>query len=117
MTKTMVATTVIEDAVQLACRAPSYHNSQPWRWVLDGDHLELFLDPDRLVATDSSGRQAVISCGAVLDHLRVALAAAGIGVNVDRYPNPNDHRHLATIGFSRMRYVTDGHRRRADAIL
>ena len=24
---------IIRVAVQLACRAPSLHNSQPWRWV------------------------------------------------------------------------------------
>ena len=32
---TIVATDVIKDAVLLACRAPSLHNSQPWRWVAD----------------------------------------------------------------------------------
>jgi hypothetical protein len=75
------------------------------------------LDPDRLVDTDSSGRQALISCGAVLDHLRVAMAASGWVANVDYYPNPNDHTHLASIDFIPMSFVTAGHRRRADAIL
>src|SRR5208283_6015163 len=27
---------VIRDAVMLASRAPSLHNSQPWRWVVEG---------------------------------------------------------------------------------
>ncbi len=57
------------EALRLTCRAPSFHNSQPWQWVLEDDTLELHLDPHRL---DSSGRQALLSCGAVLDHLRVA---------------------------------------------
>lgn len=108
---------VIEDAVHLACRAPSYHNTQPWRWVVDGNELQLFVDPDRLVATDHGGRQALISCGAALDHLRVAMAAAGHEVHVDYYPDPNDYRHVASIGFSPMGYVTSAHRRRANAIL
>lgn len=111
------AVRIIEDAVHLACRAPSYHNSQPWRWVVCAEGLQLFVDTDRLVATDASGRQAVISCGAVLDHFRVAAAAAGLDTRVDRYPNPNDHHHLATITLGPLRTVTDGHRRRADAIL
>ena len=115
---TSCASDVIADAVHLACRAPSFHNSQPWRFVGQGAGvLHLFLDRDRLVATDSSGRQALISCGAVLDHLRVAMAAAGWVANVDYYPNPNDHAHLASIDFVPMSFVTDGHRRRADAIL
>lgn len=106
----------LQEALQLACRAPSFHNSQPWRWVLEADTLELHLDPHRLVTSDSSGRQALLSCGAVLDHFRVASAAAGWTVGVERYPNPNDHKHLATITVSPMTYVTEGHRRRAEAI-
>ena len=74
----VVPSGVIADAVHLACRAPSFHNSQPWRFVGKGAGvLHLFLDRDRLVDTDSSGRQALVGCGAVLDHLRVAMAAAG----------------------------------------
>lgn len=118
MAKPVVPSGVMADAVHLACRAPSFHNSQPWRFVGEGAGvLHLFLDRDRLVETDCSGRQALISCGAVLDHLRVAMAAAGWAANVDYYPNPNDSTHLASIDFVPMPLVTDGHRRRADAIL
>src|SRR6266700_551479 len=54
-------------ALQLAERAPSVHNTQPWRWVFDGARLHLHADPDRLLpATDPRGRQRVISCGAML---------------------------------------------------
>lgn len=118
MVKTVVSNDVIADAVHLACRAPSYHNSQPWRFVGEGTGvLHLYLDRDRLVETDSSGRQALVSCGAVLDHLRVAMAATGWLANVEYYPNPNDYTHLATIDFVPMSFVTPAHRRRADAIL
>ena len=37
MSITMVAADVLENTVALACRAPSYHNSQPWRWTADRD--------------------------------------------------------------------------------
>ena len=79
-------TKVIEDAVRLACRAPSLYNSQPWLWVADGGRLELFLDPSRVLQTDRSTREAHISCGAALDHLRVAMAGAGWLATVDRFP-------------------------------
>jgi nitroreductase len=109
---------VIANAVELACRAPSVHNSQPWHWVVEGPSLKLFLEAHRVPhATDLSGREAVISCGAVLDHLRVAVAAAGWQAHVSRFPNPNDLDHLATIDFSRLDFVTDADRARADAIL
>ena len=118
MRDTLVDTQIIKDAVQLACRAPSLHNSQPWRWVATGPTVELFVDPDRAPRhSDTSGREALIACGAVLDHFRVAMAAAGWTANVERFPNPNDLHHVASIDFSRLEFVTDGHRRRADAIL
>src|SRR6478672_3327844 len=118
MPATMVDTEVIRNAVRLACRAPSLHNSQPWRWVLEGAAIQLFANPDRVVrATDSSGREALMACGAVLDHFRVAMAAAGYTANVDRFPNPNNRLHVASVDFTPMNYVTDGHRRRANAIL
>ncbi len=117
MPATMVETEVIKDAVRLACRAPSLHNTQPWRWVVDGGELQLFLDPSRVMLSDRSGREALVGCGAALDHLRVAMTAAGWRAHVDRFPNPNDPNHLASIRFTPMDYVTEGHRRRADAIL
>lgn len=108
---------MIDDTVQLACRAPSFHNSQPWRFVgRPRGALDLYVDHHRLIDADPSGRQALISCGAVLDHLRVASAAVGWVANVDYFPNPNDVTHLASIDFLPMSYVTDAHRRRADAI-
>ncbi len=118
MPVTTVDTEVIRDAVRLACRAPSLHNSQPWHWVLEGGTLQLFADADRVVrATDTSGREALMACGALLDHFRVAMAAAGYTANVDRFPNPNTHLHVASVDFTPMKFVTDGHRQRADAIL
>lgn len=116
MPRTRVDTEVLKETVQLACRAPSFHNSQPWRWIVGENSLDLHLDSSRVVKTDLSARQALISCGAVLDHLTVAMAAVGWTANVDRYPNPNDHKHLASIDFTPLQYVTDGHRQRAEAI-
>lgn len=118
MRDTLVDTQAIKAAVQLACRAPSLHNSQPWQWVVEGSTVMLFLDKDRILrGTDHTGREALFGCGAVLDHFRVAMAAAGWATNVDRLPNPNNRSHLASVDFSPMEFVTDAHRTRADAIL
>ena len=106
----------LERAVALACRAPSYHNSQPWRWVADRSGLHLFLDPRRIVESDLTKRQALISCGAALDHLRVATASAGWEAVINRFPDPQNTDHLASIDFTEMAEVTDEHRRLAHAI-
>ena len=73
MPATLVEAGAVEDAVQMACRAPSLHNSQPWQWVFNRGQLLLFLDSSRVMQTDRCAREALISCGAALDHLRVAL--------------------------------------------
>lgn len=85
-------------AVERALRAPSVHNTQPWRWRITGDGVELYADPLRhLDATDPDRRDLVISCGTALHHLQVALAAAGTAVVVERLPDPEDRNHLATV--------------------
>jgi hypothetical protein len=118
MPDTLVDTDILRTAVHLACRAPSLHNSQPWQWVADGAGLRLYVDRSRVLpSADKSGREAHIGCGAVLHHLRVAAAAAGCTANVDRFPDPNNLDHLASLDFSPLSLVTDGHRRRANAIL
>ena len=110
---THIDSEVIENAVQMACRAPSLHNSQPWLWVAEAGVLHLFADTDHIgYATDSSGREVILSCGAVLDHLRVAMAAAGFDTHTHRLPND----HLASLEFTALPLVTDAHRRRAGAI-
>ena len=118
----MAASTIdqqtLANVVGLACRAPSLHNSQPWHLIAQDGALRLFLEPHRVPrATDQTGREGLISCGALLDHLRVAAAAAGWNADVARFPNPNDLDHLATMEFRRAELVTDAARARADAIL
>ena len=34
MIRTAAGTEIIAKAIRLACRAPSLHNSQPWRWIV-----------------------------------------------------------------------------------
>lgn len=88
----------VRSAVELAVRAPSVHNSQPWRWQLGDRSVHLYADRERwLPVTDPDGRDLIISCGAALHRLEVALAASGIAATVRRIPNPADPDHLAAL--------------------
>jgi len=100
-----------------ASRAPSIHNTQPWRWQLDRGELRLFRDDERhLTATDPHGRQLVISCGAMLHHVRTAFAAAGWHTDVDRFPPSAHPEQLATLTFRPWPDPPPGVRARAQAI-
>jgi nitroreductase len=112
-----MSTAQLSAIVELACRAPSLHNSQPWWLIFEKGTLSLFADHSRIgTHTDSTGREVILSCGAALDHLRVAAAAAGWRVTVDRCPNLLERDHLATAVFHRAQSAGEHARALADAI-
>ena len=77
------------EVVRFAVRAPSIHNTQPWRWVLAGGDLSLYADRTRqLTAADPDGRAVLISCGGALSLALLRLAAAGWETAVERLPEP-----------------------------
>ncbi len=85
-------------ALSLAARAPSVHNSQPWRWRIGDQSLHLYAVPElQLPRTDPDGRDLMLSCGTVLNHCVVALAALGWQAKIHRFPNPADRDHLASV--------------------
>ncbi|NOQ00084.1 MULTISPECIES: Acg family FMN-binding oxidoreductase [Mycolicibacterium] len=113
-----VQISTIQQAIELACRAPSLHNSQPWRWVARCERVELFADPARVLrSADRMGREAILSCGIVLDHFRAAMASLGWAARIERFPDHRDIEHLASITFEPKSSVSDRERRCADAIL
>ena len=92
----------IRTVLALASRAPSVHNTQPWRWLVGAESLHLYADADRqLPNIDPDGRDLILSCGAALNHCVVALAAVGWQAKVARLPNPADPSHLAAIELAR----------------
>ncbi|SCE73027.1 hypothetical protein GA0070607_0884 [Micromonospora coriariae] len=81
-----------------AVRAPSLHNTQPWRLRLRDGGIEVLADPvRRLPATDPSGWGVRIACGAALFNLRLALAVAGVPALVRLRPDPAEPDLLARL--------------------
>ena len=85
--------------LSFAILAPSSHNSQPWRFRLCGDCVELNADRSRsLPVVDPQDRELVISCGVALQHLQVALRRFGYTGKVEVFPDPTNRDLLARIG-------------------
>ncbi|MFY9654008.1 MAG: hypothetical protein WAK38_29025, partial [Trebonia sp.] len=83
--------------IATAARAPSIHNSQPWRFRVDADAVELWADPARKTRDDAIGREMLISCGAALFGLRLAVRSLGYLPMVDLLPDPAQLRLLARV--------------------
>jgi nitroreductase len=94
----------LQSAAVRAALAPSVHNTQPWKFVVTLDALEIHADPTRQLAVlDPRGRQLTISCGCALFNARVAIAAAGFEPVVARLPEPARPHLLARISVGAAR--------------
>ncbi len=74
-------------AVGFAVLAPSGHNSQPWLFAVDADHVDVLADRVRaLPVVDPLDRELTMSCGAAAETLVIALAGLGRTTRLDVLP-------------------------------
>lgn len=84
--------------LQYAVLAPSTRNTQPWEFKLRDDILELRADRTReIAAVDTRGRELIMSCGAALFTLRVALERFDCAARISLFPNFDDADCLARL--------------------
>ena len=106
-----------EFVLRYAVRAPSGHNTQPWRFAISDDLLHLYADASRrLPVVDPEDRALVISCGAALAHLMVALRHFGYAGDPTPFPDPADPNLLATVGLGDTHAPEPGDRELFEAI-
>ena len=74
--------------LEVAGRAPSVHNTQPWRFEVGEQAIELYADTGRQLQEDPAGREMLISCGAALYGLRLGICSLGYRPEVELFPGP-----------------------------
>jgi nitroreductase len=84
--------------VQAAVAAPSLHNSQPWRFRIRKGGVDVYADRTRqLEVIDPSGRELLISVGAAVFNLRVAIRQQGWVPVVRTWPDPGESDLVARV--------------------
>lgn len=108
----------LRHVVQAAGLAPSVLGTQPWRFVVRPQGLELHADPTRRLAVlDPDGRQRHLSCGATLFHARAAARAFGLDVAVQLLPDAAKPELLADLVITEGAAPNEDEIRLASAIL
>jgi nitroreductase len=83
--------------VQAAVAAPSIHNSQPWRFRIR-DGIDVFADWRRkLEVIDPSGRELLISVGAAVFNIRLAMRRDGRAPVLRLFPDPDEPDLIARV--------------------
>ena len=75
--------------VRSAVAAPSVQNTQPWHFTSRQNVISLYADCRRwLPHADPAGREMVISCGAALFNMRLAMRHLGFAAIIRLLPDP-----------------------------
>ena len=88
---------VLRFVLRYAVLAPSSHNSQPWLFHVDGNAVEVADRTRRLPVVDPDDRELVMSCGAALYNLRLALRHFGERSKLSVLPEGADSDLLARV--------------------
>lgn len=110
-------TGVFDQALASAVRAPSPHNTQPWRFVVEHEVVEVWLDRERVLAVaDPHGREARLACGAAALNLQISLRANGLAAVVRLLPDPAEPDLVAVIRLDGNEKATAAERKLAEAV-
>ncbi len=86
----------IEGIITAATLAPSTHNSQPWKFAVTGNVIDLFAARDRMTGTlDMAGREMAISLGCAIENMVIGAQAMGFTPILNILPAGPSGDHVA----------------------
>ncbi|MFI7602398.1 Acg family FMN-binding oxidoreductase [Actinoplanes sp. NPDC049681] len=94
--------TALQECVRAATAAPSLHNSQPWLFRVTNGGVDVYADRRRrLDVLDPAGREMLISVGAAVFTLRLAIRRAGFLSRPVLFPHSGDPDLVARVNIDR----------------
>src|SRR5438094_43170 len=102
--------------ISTASRAPSVHNSQPWRFKVSREAIEVYADTSRKLRADPLGREMLISCGAAVFGLRLAVRSLGYLPAAELLHETARLRLLARVRAGRAAPMTASERKLLEAV-
>lgn len=88
-------------AVTAATLAANPHNTQPWRFEILANRIDVFSDPSRrMPKTDALSREHQIGLGCALENLSLALSARGYRPDLRLLPVRSDPTQVASVALT-----------------
>ncbi len=88
----------IRHILQYGILAPSTHNTQPWKFQIQGNRVNVFADfTKKIPEADPTGRDMYMSVGALVKNIELACQAYGVGITIHIQPHLAGQEHVATL--------------------
>lgn len=100
--KLMIAREDVERILKLAAHAPSGDNSQPWRFEVRGDAVDLYNVPGKDYSPyNFKERGSLFANGALIENIVIAASASGYAVLVALFPDRTKADQVARLTFKK----------------
>ena len=98
ITKESIPEEVIHYIIRAGIQAPSGDNAQPWKFSFKDNTILLYLNRDADTSFFNINQIAsIISCGTVLENMRIAASAFDLNANIIHVPSNTEDNLMATL--------------------
>lgn len=96
----MISAEVLRNILSAAILAPSGENSQPWRFKIKGDSIELWNNQESDLSYYNFNQYgSYVAHGAALENILLTASLVGVGVHVELFPSDDDKDFIARVIF------------------
>lgn len=89
----------IKKIIEMGVRAPSGDNLQPWRFVVRGETIDIFLveKENKDEVYNFLHRGAYVAHGALIENIVIAASRFGYDVSISLFPDKSKQEHVASL--------------------